>query len=276
MNTTKVKPEPNFIYSNTDEFNIFSIIHIIIITIVIVHIIYLILMIIKINFFKNKDDLSEKERNLKKINEICTICLEHITNEVQLLCSHSFCSTCIILYAKQRFSFINVECPYCRTCSKLMIVKYERTEENSKEYDEIVSYNHEFTSKMKTTFCFCIDTLRFFFFYTRQILDFSNPRYAKERCCLLLIMIIVFIIILYPILGAFNQVLVIIEDIFIYSVLIFMFAEFFYRSFRRRNEQDYENYVENSVNISQNSSFNIENNQNNQNDQSNNREINNQ
>ncbi len=110
-----------------------SIIHIIIYITVALHLIYLIFMIIKQNCFKNT--IAETHSDLRKINETCSICLENISLEVQLLCSHSYCANCIISYGKQRFDFNNIECPMCRKASKLLFCQFERTDENKDYYD---------------------------------------------------------------------------------------------------------------------------------------------
>lgn len=252
-----------FVTSSTDEFNIFTILHIIIISVAIVHVIYLILMLIKLNCFSD-DKHNEQTKALKKINDTCTICLDELQNEVQLLCSHSYCAKCIILYAKQRFSFVNVKCPYCRVKSKLLIPKFEKTAETMDDYEEIVKYNHQLTSNMKTSLCFCIDTFRFFMFYSRQILDFNNPTYSGERCCFFSLIIIVLIVMVFPLLGDVSDWIVIIEDFVLYTGLVCIFAEMFYTRIRRRTNREFDlQQIESERQSRLSNPHNVENNQNN-------------
>lgn len=254
-NTTAINDDNKMIKANEEEFSVISIIHIIIIGIAIVHLLYFILMIIKLNCFKSEE---EKSKDLRKISESCAICLEEIKDDVQLLCSHSYCAKCIVDYAKTRFSFINVECPYCRTPSKLMMINFERTEENKAYFDEIINYNHQLTATMKTSLCLCVDTFRFFFYFSKQILDFNNPRYANERACLICMGVLAFIVILFPILGQISNILDILEDILVYGVLICTFAECFYRRERNRTNSFFNN-MENNRNINLDISANVSN-----------------
>ena len=124
--------------TNTDQENsqikvieIVTILHITLISLVVLHLLYFIYILIKQNCFKysNSPSLSRPE-NLKKINDSCCICLEEIKYEVQLLCSHSFCAQCIIIFSKQKYNFNNVKCPICRAESKFMFSIFERAEEN--------------------------------------------------------------------------------------------------------------------------------------------------
>lgn len=223
----------SFVRTNNDLVSFLTIVHLVIIAFAILHLIYLVLMIIKVNCSKEK-----KDAELKKINDSCTICLDNLTDEVQLLCSHSYCARCIVDYAKTRFSFVNVECPYCRSPSRLMVVKFEKTDQNKELYDDITNYNYQLTSTMSTSFCLCIDTFRFFIFYTRQIIDFNNPRFKKQRCVLITLLIIVFIIIFYPVLGSISKVLLIVEDLFIYLFVVCCVSQMFYSSIRRRTNME--------------------------------------
>jgi hypothetical protein len=254
-----------FIKSTTEEFNILTVIHIIIIAIAIIHVIYLILMLIKINCFSDKEiSIDDHGKRLKKINDTCTICLDEIQNEVQLLCSHSFCAKCIISYAKQRFSFVDVKCPYCRVNSKLMIAKFEKNETNEEDFEEIINYNHQLTSRMKTSLCFCVDTFRFFMFYTKQILDFNNPAYANERCCFFVLMILIGFILVYPFLGGVSQWLVLIQDFCLYCGLVSIFAEMFYSRIRRATNRQFDLVRIENERRSRNNTGNLENNNNNE------------
>lgn len=266
-NSTFLHSQENstFIKADHEEFNILSFIHVIIIGLAIIHILYLILMLIKLNCFKSKND-DDKNPELRKINESCVICLSEITDEVQLLCSHSFCAKCIVDYAKVRYSFINVPCPYCRTSSKLMIMKFEKTDVNQHVYEEILTYNHQLTSKMSTSLCLCVDTFRFFMYFSRQLLDFNNPRYQKERCCLMCIFCVAFVIIIFPIIGKISDFWEIIEDIIVYSFLICAFAEGFYRRVRNNTNREFDEISEinNSFAISNADQNEVQNNNNNQ------------
>ena len=219
-----------------EDFSFMTLLHLIIIGVAMIHVLYLIVMIIRLNCFKKKK--RSDELGLRQINTMCSICMDEIVDEVQLLCSHSYCSKCIITWAKQRFSFVNVSCPLCKSISKLMVIKFELTPENEKDYEEVVKYNHEFTSRWKTSMCLCIDMFRFFTYYTRQILDFDNPRYSDERGCLLFLLTIAFCLIIIPIIGSFNDFMEIIYDLIIYCCLFGGMSESFFQRERNRNQND--------------------------------------
>lgn len=241
--------------NKTDSYSVSTIIQYIILSIAIIHCLYLILMLIKQNCFKKKTE----DNVLKKINDTCCICMEEIKNEVQLLCSHSYCAECISEYARQRFSFINVCCPYCRTSSRLMIIKFELTDENRSHYEEILKYNNDFTSSWKTSLCLCVDTLRFFTYYTSQILDFNNQRYTQERGCLICMMCCCLCVIIIP-LGKLNKWFDITIDIAFYMLLCCSFSELFFRNERRRNQANIDMINLNNSNINNNNNENMPNN----------------
>jgi hypothetical protein len=199
---TDVSDQPHF---TSVEF--LTIVHIALISLVFIHLLYFIYMLIKLNCFKRSQNTSqvEKPTNMRKLNETCSICLEDINQEVQLLCSHSYCGKCIIDYAKQR-NEANVKCPICRAESKLMFAQFERNEENKELYDYVLNYNHELTSTYTTSLCFCIDTFRFFHYYLKQLADFNNPRFAAQRKCLIIFLIIFFIFIIFPLTMDFSDI----------------------------------------------------------------------
>ena len=209
-------------------------------------------MLIKINFYQKKKKkaidinkvIQDKENNLKKINNECCICLEEIANEVQLLCSHSFCATCIIEFAKFKYSMKKIKCPVCRYKSRLIIIKFVKDESNIKLYQEIMLFNHKTTSTMTTSFCFVIDTFRFFFYYVYQILDLNNSSFAGERVCFMILGIIVVVVMIYPFLVSISNFLLILQDIVVYLGFIFYFGNLFYRRFRRNTNNEVDLMLE--------------------------------
>lgn len=220
--------------TSTDELNLLTIIHYLIISLVALHLVYFVYMLIKNNYCKSQSDGQE---NLRKINDECSICLDTINNEVQLLCSHSYCASCIIDYGKQRWGFVNIQCPICRTESKLMVIQFERNEDNKEQYDMILSYNHEVTAHYSTSLCLCFDIVKFSFFYFRQITNFNNPRYNSHRKIIIMVIIIILLYVLYPIKFVSDN-LEVIEDILSYIFLIMVCSENFYRRFRRETNSE--------------------------------------
>jgi hypothetical protein len=224
--------------TSEEEYDLVVILHYVVVTFVALHLIYFLYMLIKNNICKKRGKPEDQQENLRKINDECSICLESIRNEVQLLCSHSYCAACIIDYGKQRWGFVNIQCPICRTESKLMVTQFERNEENKELYDMILSYNHEITAAYSTSFCLCFDILKFSFFYFRQITNFSNPRYRTHRKIIILLIIIVLVFVLYPA-TYISDHLELFEDILSYIFLILLCSENFYRRIRRETNSEF-------------------------------------
>lgn len=197
---------------------------------IISHLFYFLFMLTFKLFRKEKQIL-----DLKKINDVCSICLESINNETQLLCSHSYCADCIISYGKQRFNLRNIECPICRRISKLIFCQFEKNDQNKKTYDQILNYNYEMTSE-RTTLCLSYDIFTFARYYFKQI---SNTRYNRKREISILLGIVIFFIILFPICLKFSDNFELIEDIVFYLSLIIIITEIFYRNIRQRINAEY-------------------------------------
>ena len=251
-------------FTNLEEYNILTILHFFLIVMVAMHLIYFIYYLIKNNICFRKSPSQSIEDNLRKINDECSICLDNILNEVQLLCSHSFCASCIIDYGKQRWGFVNIQCPICRFESKLMVTQFERSEENKGLYDMIIAYNHDVTAAYSTSFCLCFDIFKFSFFYFRQISNFSNPRYRGHRKIIILLIIIFLFYVLYPA-KYISDHLEIIEDILSYLFLIILCSENFYRRFRMETNNEFllhrPEISGNVSRIEENSIENVDNNQ---------------
>lgn len=228
-----------FSYFTQDVINL---IHIILITLALIHIIYFIIMLIKINCFDKKNS---ENQNLRKINDECCICLNSIENEVQLLCSHSYCGKCLIEYSKQHYDFSKIHCAICREESKLVIVQFDKNENNKEIYDEVISYNHQITGYYKTSLCFCVDMFRLFYYYMKQLLDLRNPRYAKHRVFLLLLVVASLAYILYPIQPSAGDL---IEDIIFFILCVIVIAEKFYRMIRRQTNEEFDRMNSDSIN----------------------------
>ena len=231
--------------------------HYIWILFILVHLFYFIFMIIKMNCCKKNLLHEEGEANeRRRINDECAICIQNITNETQLICNHSFCAPCILNYGKHTFNLVDILCPICRGKSKILFANFERNEENKEYYDQILNYNHEFTQNNFTSLCFCIDFLRLFYYYMKQISNLDNPRYRSQRSCLFLICIIMLIYFILLFSHNFKNLFEIVEEIFYYLIFIFTIAEYFYRNFRQQTNAEYEIYGSNE-NQSENNNDNI-------------------
>jgi hypothetical protein len=247
----------NFLqYEQTDLLIIF---HVSLIMIVLIHLLYFIYMLIQQNLYRKKSTKQPtKPENLRKINESCTICLDDITHEVQLLCSHSYCGKCLIEYGKQRWNFVDIQCPMCRSESKLIFSQFERNEENKEIYDMVLNYNHEVTSQYPTSFCFCLDMLRFSLFYLRELTNFRNNRFSGRRTGFIIALLLVFFFVLFQLTIKFTTYLEFFEDLITYIFLIVLCSEYFYRTFRSQTNTEYDRIIvsENTNrNLTQNNNF---------------------
>lgn len=225
---------------NGTDFNFLSLIHIIIGILIAIHLIYFIYMLIYQNCCKKRKADQEQGDKMRKINEECSICLENLTLEVQLMCSHSYCASCIIEYGKQRFNMNNVSCPICRQESKFMFCQFERKPENQELYDQIISYNHESAGDYKTSYILIVDACRLSFYYLRQLANTNNPRFARHRAIIILILLISFIFIILPMNWSSSDSLSIVEDLFYYLFLIIYLGARFSRNFRRETDEEFE------------------------------------
>jgi hypothetical protein len=239
------------------ELDLLTILHFSLISLVVVHLLYFIYILIKQNcrFTPNQ---AQKPENLRKINDQCSICLENIQNEVQLLCSHSYCGQCLIDYFKQRYNSSDVQCPICRADSKFIFANFERTDTNKEVYDYILDYNHATTANYTSSFCFCLDIFRLCQIYLRSLADFSNPRFRRHRKIVIFILLIVFIIVLWPFSDKITSLLEMAEDVLFYLTLIFACAEYFYRRFRRQTNDEFERIHSRQNTEEQNNQSNIE------------------
>jgi hypothetical protein len=235
--------------------------HYIWIIFLLIHVVFFVYMVIKLNFCKKDllQEVGENSQERRKINEECAICMENIENEVQLICSHSFCAHCMINYGKHTFNMVNIICPMCRQKSKILIANFERNESNKEFYDLILNYNHEFTQYNYTSLCFCVDFVKLFFFYIKQIANFNNPRYRAQRACVILFLLVVFVYLIVIYMHDLKNTFEIVEDIFYYCCLIFVIAEYFYRNFRNRTNNEFEIYNVNNIENNNLSNINEEN-----------------
>jgi len=118
------------------------------------HIIYFTIYLIEHYYDKISQQQNEPQK-IRKINDQCSICLEDIQNEVQLICSHSYCAKCIICYLKQTYKASRVRCPLCRSDSKLLFANFERTESSLEQFDFILSFNQLKKIDSSSSCCFC-------------------------------------------------------------------------------------------------------------------------
>lgn len=226
--------------TKTEELNIFSLVHIILGVLIAVHLIYFIYMLIYQNCCKKVKTAEESGDGRRKINENCSICLEDLNNEVQLMCSHSFCANCIIAYGKQRFGMHQIACPICRQESKFLFAQFEKTTDNLEAYNQIVDYNHDSSGQYKTSYILIVDACRMSFYYLRQLANTNNPRFARHRAFLILILLISFIFIILPMNWSSSDTLSIIEDLLYYLFLIIYLGARFTRNFRRETNEEFE------------------------------------
>ena len=234
--------------------NVISIIHFIFISFVILHFIYFIYMLIKINLCSNRQ-VPEEEAKMRKINEECSICIDKIINETQLLCSHSFCGKCIYDYYSKNFLGSQIRCPICRKDSKLFVTNFDRTDDNKEIYQSLINYNESMTNNYSTSLCLCYNIINFFVFHSRNILNFRNIQYRNQRRCLAIFLILLIIIIIIPINGN-GEIIELIEDIIYYMILIFIIAESFYRRIRAQIEFSNQERLEQQSQTSNNNGNN--------------------
>jgi hypothetical protein len=243
----------NFNLGNNTEEMIIYWFHKFWIIFILLHLIYLIFVLIRKKYLnKNKQKLVEigpnGETELRKINEDCAICINPIKDEVQLICSHSFCAKCIVDYGLHTHNMENIGCPICRKKTKILVSNFERNEENKKYYDIILNYNHSLTDKFSTTLCFCFDFFRFGKYYLSNILNANDIRFNQHRkfISLILMLVIIYGIIIFS--NEVDHLIELIEEIFYYICLIVVIIDYCYRKFRIRNNSEYQAYINNNIN----------------------------
>jgi hypothetical protein len=234
-----------------EKAEIITFIHLSITFLVLIHLFYFIFMLIKQNLIKKKVPKElVKPKNLRKINECCSICLENITHEVQLLCSHSYCGKCLIDYGKQRWNLADIRCPMCRGESKLLFSHFERNEQNKEIYDIVLSYNHHTTCQHPTSFCFSLDLVRFTMFYVKELKKLSNSGIIERKRGFLFVMLLILFLVFYPLTVKFATYLEFFEDLITYVFLIVLCSEYFYRRFSSQYDNEYERVMV-SINTSE-------------------------
>lgn len=241
--------------------DIVHILHYFFIGFVCLHLIYFVFMLIKINYCRAQE-VPEEEAKMRRINEECSICLDTISNETQLLCSHSFCAKCIYDYYDKNFKGSKIKCPYCRKESKLFVTNFNTNESNKEVYQKLIDYNEAMNQELKTSWCLCYDIILFFVFYTKNILNFRNDQYSGQRKCLAVLIIVVILIIISPISGR-DDLFEFIGDIIYYVIMILIIVERFSRRIREQIERSNTERRESELNQSNNSG--IQQNNNNQN-----------
>jgi phosphatidylglycerophosphate synthase len=225
--------------SRKPEMDLLTILHLSLIFFVVIHLFYFIFILIKQNLQKKKKVQPQKPETLRKINDSCSICLDELQCEVQMLCSHSYCAACIIGYGKQRYNYSEIQCPICRADSKLMFASFERTEENKELYDQILHYNHECTSHYPSSFCFSLDMYRLCQIYFKQLTNFENPRFESHRKSLIFLTVAAFVLVIYSFAHKFDSLLQIVEDVVFYLFVIVACAEYFYKRIRNQSNLEY-------------------------------------
>jgi hypothetical protein len=215
-------------FLNLWELDVLTIFHLFVIFLVLIHLFYFIYMMILQNLHKKKiPNEIQKPKSLRKINECCSICLEDVREEVQLLCSHSYCGKCIIEYGKRRWNFVDILCPICRSESKLIFSIFERNEDNKDIYEMVIKYNCEGNSNYPTSFCFCLDMVRLSLHYFKEFKNFSAVRYTATNKRFVFFILLVIFFLFYPLTLKFTSYLEFFEDLITYIFLIVLCSEYF-------------------------------------------------
>jgi len=240
-------------FLNLWELDVLTILHLLLTFLVLIHLFYFIYMMILQNLYKKKiPDEIQKPKGLRKLNDSCSICLEDIRNEVQLLCSHSYCGKCIIEYGKRRWNFVDISCPICRSESKFIFSVFERNEDNKEIYDAVRKYNCEVNSNYPTSFCFCLDVVRLSLHYLKEFKNFSSARYTATNKRFIFFFLLIIFFLFYPLTFKFTSYLELFEDLITYIFLIVLCSEYFNRSSIDYAIAEYDNRNINSVSTSEN------------------------
>jgi hypothetical protein len=202
-----------------------------------VHLFYFVYMLVK--------QRTQPSLPLRKINETCIICLEDIRNEVQLVCSHSYCAGCIIAYGKLRYDLCDLECPMCRRISKKIHCQFEKNEENKTTYEEITHYNNDLMAR--SSLFLGLDLFRIIYLYVRNVTNLSNHRYDRHRKGLIVSILSIFLFIVYPLTYGLEMEFV--EDLIFYVSLVVFIGEFFYRTIKESVNLDTDDSIEESNNM---------------------------
>lgn len=226
LNDSKILP-------GSPKNGVLAYLHVTLVIFVAVHLIYFIYMLLRHSFARKNPKNVKKPANIRKINDSCSICLETLVNEAQLVCSHSFCAKCIIEYMNQISNF-DVVCPMCRSESKLIFALFEKNEENKEIYNKILSYNHDSTSNYSTTFCFCLDLWKSLSLHLRHLTDLNNSRYSGHRKGATTVFIVLVFTLFYPMTQEYDNMFEFFEDFFYYIVLLCCLSEYLYKNFSRR------------------------------------------
>jgi len=193
-------------------------------------------MFIRLNYFVDKDNDEYLAKHTRKINEECSICMEPIVNEVQLICSHSFCGACILFWAEKEYKGKIIECPLCRKRSKLLITKFSENKDNKEILEKVVLYNYELVKLHTNSLCFCIDSYRFLNYYIRQVLNFNNYEYQNHRMIIACTTFVFLCLLTYP-LGYEGEIYKVAMDVVLYFIIIIVIVEKFYRTIRLQTEE---------------------------------------
>ena len=142
----------------------------------IIHFVYFCFTLLKnhydIQFFLKY--ITKSKMNVRDINKQCPICMEAITDEIKLICYHSFCARCIfdILNSKNVF----IKCPCCRKHSFLFIIRFKLNSSNKFFYKFFKNQNKKTIKTFQTCACLCYNNFR-------ESSKTSN--FAKRRCLIL-------------------------------------------------------------------------------------------
>jgi len=205
--------------------------HLSFIVFIVLHILYFLYVLIQ--YRRHHKEVIDPKTGLRKINEECSICMENISNEVQLLCSHSYCGKCLMAYAEQKFSGLKIKCPICRQQSKLIIAQFEEDSTNSELCQQIAMYNNEITSYHKNSLCLLLDMCKFTQFFFKQLINVNNHEYNCHRLVISGLLIVCVLVAVVPFFeqGDWGEFIM---DLVLYIIVLLVASERFYQGLRSR------------------------------------------
>jgi hypothetical protein len=227
------------IQSETSE--TFVIFHITLSVTIISHLFYFIYMMVNVNLSKKIPVTGRKPKNLRVLNDLCSICLDNFDDEAQLPCSHSFCAKCITEYMKVKSQMVDLICPMCRCEAKRIFYNFKKTEENQESFEFITRFNNEINRQHFTSFCLAIDAFRL----AKTSLEMFqknctlNNGALKRKAFTFGSFLIIFLI-FYPLVATVNNNLEVLGDVATYVCLVCILCSYYRKYFT----MDSGNYTE--------------------------------
>jgi hypothetical protein len=144
--------------------------------IAVLHLVYFSLYLLKNHYDIHKflQNVAKLKKNARDINQQCPICMETITDEVKLVCYHSFCARCIFDISNSKNNVI--KCPCCRKNSILFIIRFKLNTSNKFFYKFFKIQNKNTLKTFRTCACLCYNNLRE---------NSKNISFPRRRCLML-------------------------------------------------------------------------------------------